>query len=403
MHPTDVVPAEEARAPRRGREGSALLLTVSFVMLTGIVTGALISAAVTHRRMADRSYQRERAFNIAEAGLEAACQIVSFRGDLLPDPYITNGTLNGGNWYCTIDRTSTFTYALSSTGIVNNVKWVVQARRVEQPSWAKYALWMDINGSIYFIGGETFNGHVHSNTQIYFDNPGGDGADFLDRLTSATNTYGGTTNNATFAYGLELNADQDSMANVNFTDLYNTAVSAGYVVTGHTTVVLTGTTMRVTNQRKGWTNFSITVGTNNIMYVKTTTSGTSTNMEGRLMISGKLDGRITFVTEEDVMLRGNLTYANNPTNSGADDAIGLVSKDAPEGEPQLIPTSSTSGTTRMAWRRSGDSRGGSPRCRAGSSPRPARLWARAPPRDGGGGPPAPRSAAGRRAGTARRR
>jgi Tfp pilus assembly protein PilX len=66
-----------------GREGSALILTVTFVLLTGIVTGALLSAAVTHRRLADRSYQRERAFNLAEAGLEAACQLVSARGDLL--------------------------------------------------------------------------------------------------------------------------------------------------------------------------------------------------------------------------------------------------------------------------------------------------------------------------------
>jgi Tfp pilus assembly protein PilX len=327
MKTPDVAPTGLSRR-RPGREGSALLLTVSFVMLTGMVTGALISAAVTHRRMADRAYQRERAFNIAEGGLEAACQIISARGDLLPDPYVTNGALNGGNFYCTIDRTSSFTYALSSTGIVNNVKWVVQARRVEQPSWAKYALWMDINGNIYFIGGESFYGHVHSNTRLYFDETGGDGADFYDRITTATNGYSGTTNGATFAYGLELNADQDSMANVNFTNLLDTATLAGYVVTGHTIVTLTGTTMRVTNQRKGWTNHSITVGTNAIMYVKTiTTGGASTNRSGRLMISGRLDGRITFVTDEDVMIRGHLTYATYPTNAGADDAIGLVSRD----------------------------------------------------------------------------
>lgn len=317
----------QARTARPGCEGSALILTVSFILLAGMVTGALMSAAVTHRRMADRSYQRERAFHVAEAGLEVACQVIAERGDFLPDPYYTNGSLGGAQFSCMIDRTSAYTYAISSTGVANNVKWVVRAKRVEQPSWAKYALWMDINGSIYFVGGEEFNGHVHSNSKVYFSNTGGDGAHFFDRMTSATNSYGGSTNGATFAYGLELNADQDTMASVNFTSLYNTAVAGGIVVTGHTFVVLTGTTMRVTNQRKGWTNFSITVGTNAIMYVATTTGGSSTNRAGRLMINGRLDGRATFVTEEDVMLRGHLTYATHPTNPACDDAIGLVSKD----------------------------------------------------------------------------
>ena len=312
---------------RRGREGSALLISVTFMMILGIVTGAMISAAVTHRKMSKRAYDRERAFNIAEAGLEVACQTISTYGDFLADPYYTNRSMAGGVFRTGIDRTSSYTYAISSTGIVNNVKWIVQARRVEQPSWAKYALWMDTNGVIYFIGGETFNGHVHSNTRVYFDDTDGDGADFLDRMTSAASDYGGTLNGATFAYGLELNADQDSMANVNFTNLQQSAEAYGLVLTGQTVIVFTNTNMRITNSRKGWTNFSTSIGTNNIIYVKDATSGTTTTRPGAIYVSGKVDGRVTIVSEDDTYIQNHLTYAVYPTNSGANDAIGIVSKD----------------------------------------------------------------------------
>ena len=315
------------RSTASGREGSTLLMTVIFILLVGMVAGALVNAAVTHRKHSDRSFQRERAFHIAEAGLEVACQAVSTYGDMMGDPYYTNRTLNGGSFSCGIDRTASFSYVISSTGVVNGVKWIVQARRVEQPSWAKYALWMDYNGAIYFIGGESFYGHVHSNSKIYFDETGNDGADFYDRLTTATNEYGGTLDGATFAYGLELNADQDSMANVNFTSLLESAQSYGLVLTGHTFVTFTNSTMRITNQRKGWTNHSMTIGTNNIIYVKDTTGGLSTNRVGRVHVSGRVDGRITLVAEEDAYLRGHLTYANHPTNSSSDDAVGIVVKD----------------------------------------------------------------------------
>jgi hypothetical protein len=309
------------------RSGSTLILTVSFILLAGMVTGALISAAVTHRRMADRYYQRERAFHIAEGAFESACQFIADGDGVLPAIFHTNGVLGGGQFHCTIRRTSDFSFAISATGVAGNVRWVVEAGRVEQPSWARYALWMDTNGRIYFIGGEEFFGHVHSNSRLYFDNTGGDGADFYDRCTSTENRYGGDTNGATFAYGLELNTDQDSMASVNFTSLYNKAVSVGLVVTGHTFVTLSGGVMRVTNQRQGWTNHTLSVDSNSLVYIASTDDGASSNRAGRLTVSGQVDGRITFVTDDDILLPTHLTYALHPSNAASDDAVGLVSRD----------------------------------------------------------------------------
>lgn len=319
-------PGKVRRARAGGRDGSALLLTVSFIMITGLVTGALLNAATTHRRLADRAYHRERAFNLAEAGFEKACGAIIEHGELLPDPYCTNGTIGGASFACTVTRAADWTYRVASTGESHGVRWTVRSGRVEYPTWARFALWMDVNGPLYFIGGEEFHGHVHANTLFHFDNTAGDGADFYDRCTSAQGSFVGTTNGSTFAYGLELNADQDSLGSVDFSRLQTAARTIGLVVTGQTVVAFTGTAMQVTNERRGWTNHVVTVGTNFVLYVQNDAGG-NPNPEGRITVSGTLNGRITLVSEEDAYIAGHLTCASHPTNAGADDAIGIVSQD----------------------------------------------------------------------------
>lgn len=309
-----------------GRDGSGLIFTMVFVMIAGIVTGAMLNASVTHRKAAARAMFREKAMAAAESGLETIAQRIQSTQAMLPTTYRTNGTVDGCDWAATALKVSEFRFQIYCTGVVNGVKWRVHAARVELPSWSQYALWMHKNGVIYFIGGESFYGWVHSNDRLYFNQAGGIGPYFYDRVTSASNDYGGTTNGSYFAKGLTLNADQDTMASVDFTQLLTAAQTYGTVLTGLTYITFSGTSARVTNPRRGWTNFNLTISTNSIIYVRQGTSGAHTNAD--VQIGGRLNGRLTIAADADFIITNHVTYWVDPrTNASSQNALGLVAKD----------------------------------------------------------------------------
>ena len=310
------------------RAGMGLIFTLFFISVTGLVTGVLLSSAITNQRLAQRHVNRERALNVAEAGLERMCQWIAIKQGILTTPLSMSGTLNGNTWAVSASKVDEFVYRIDSTGDVQGVKWTVHGIRVELPSWAQYALWMDENGVIYFIGGETFYGWVHSNDRLYFSQTGGQGANFYDKLTSAATDYGGTTNGAYFAKGFQMNANQGDIADVDFDRLETAAQTFGLVLDGATAITLQGTRMLVTNSRKGWNKYSVSIGTNSIVYIRNATSGTTSTRPGKLSLGGKLDGRLTIATEDDINITNHVTYAADPrTNSSSDDALGLVSMD----------------------------------------------------------------------------
>lgn len=299
-----------------------------FVAVTALVSGGLLSAALTSRRLAHRDYNRERAMQAAEAGLECMCQTIQQTFGLLPTTVTTNGVLDGVTWSCTATKVAEYRFRLDSTGTVEGVKWCVHAAEVEAPSWAEFALWMDRNGVIYFGGGEVFYGRVHSNDMLYFDVVNGIGPAFYETLSSASNTFGGTTNGSIFDKGFLLNAQQDTMASVDFATLKTQAQTYGNLLSGNTFVTFNGNNMRISNTRAGWTNYNMAIGTNRIVYVQKASTGPTNTSAATLVLGGRLDGRVTFVTEDDISITNNITYASDPrTNAASDDALGLVSYD----------------------------------------------------------------------------
>jgi Tfp pilus assembly protein PilX len=324
---------------QRSEQGSVLVGVMCFLFLaTGLVTTILVLGS-NHRKISQRQVNMEQAMDVAEAGMERGARfmesnVVAITGSSTGN---TNGTgaVGSGTYNFVITRTNTTTYNLTSTGTVNNVSRTVSLRRVYQPTYAEFALWSSNNASLYFKDGEVFNGHVHSNGQLYFDNSGG-GPIFHSYVTSLASSYVGDITGIEFDKGLTLNSYQGSMADVDFnsaasTSLKNIATSNnGLVLDGNTTITLNGGTLSIINTRKGWsTAHTYTLpATENIIYIKDSNTGSVSTQAGTAYLTGgSVNGRLTIVTESDMYVQGNITYASNPvTNPNSDDALGLISR-----------------------------------------------------------------------------
>jgi hypothetical protein len=187
---------------------------------------------------------------------------------------------------------------------------------------------VDDNNGIQFVAADSFYGWVHANTEFRFTPSGGVGPSFFDKATSAATTFQGSTNGSYFEYGLQLGAAQDTMATVDFPSLLTNAhLYGGTVLTGLTTITMSGTIAKVTNSRKGWTNQNVSISGSNMVYVRNAPTA-GVNSTGIVFIAGKLDGRLTVVSDTDIVITNHITYSSNPSNSpSSDDALGLIAKD----------------------------------------------------------------------------
>lgn len=222
-------------------------------------------------------------------------------------------------------------YSIFSVGIAEGVKRIVVIEGLRRRSWAKYALWYGNDQyGCWFIAGEKFYGPVHANIQVNFS---GD-PEFFEPLSSSHHTYGGSTNNVTFHKGFELSAPAGTMATVGFDDLRS---DASLIVTGTTSIGLSGTNLLVSNSRHGWTNEAVTLSPNTLVYVETDLE--DEDGDGDVDLGGTLDGRLTIVAEHDIRITDNIHYAVHPTNNSTD-ALGLVA-----GRNVLIATNAPNNTT----------------------------------------------------------
>jgi hypothetical protein len=150
------------------KSGSALVITLLFMAISAIAAASLLVSSMTQQGLIARQISRERALAVAEAGLERAAQQIADSRGYLGDVTAGSGTINGHRYGYAIFKIGKWSYRIAATGKVDNVKWSVAVDRADLPSWAKYALWMEENGVIYFTGGEEFNGWVHSNDKMWF-------------------------------------------------------------------------------------------------------------------------------------------------------------------------------------------------------------------------------------------
>ncbi len=210
-------------------------------------------------------------------------------------------------------------YTITSVGTVEGSTRTVSLDSARRISWAQYALWSNNNRDLYFKDNEEFQGAVHANTALYFS---GDPV-FNGLVTSAATWYGGSISAVTFNRGFTMGVPSESLASVDFTDLES---KAGLVLSGTTTVNLSGTNMVVSNSRKGWNNATVPLPVNGLVYIEAATGGSESTRPADLNIKGELKGRATFVAERDINIVDHLTYNSDPrTNPRSKDALGLIS------------------------------------------------------------------------------
>ena len=211
-------------------------------------------------------------------------------------------------------------FSVVATGVNNGQIHTIYIENIRQRSWAQYALWSNNNRHIYFKGGEKFYGAVHANTRLYFwGNP-----EFFGEVTSAADTFGGSTNNVVFHLGFEYPVEQQSLSDIDFDELKS---KAAVIFEGETTITLQGTNMVISNSRAGLVNTVTNIPHNSVIYIEDATTGLPDTRSGNVDIKGNLHERLTIATDGDINITDHLQYVDNPlTNSASLDALGLISK-----------------------------------------------------------------------------
>lgn len=226
-----------------------------------------------------------------------------------------------------IRRETTFT--IHSRGDVQGHSRSVTIRGLQTVSWAKYALWYNSESIRLDIkGGESFKGPVYANARFHFvdtDVTTKGRVRFDDTVATTQSGYDVGTYQPIFANPMTLNAPVETMATVDMDELKN---EASLTLEGATTVRVSNATVYITNARKGWNNSIQSVADGGLIYVKNSTSGTTSTKPGNVSMSGSTNGmRLTVVSEGDIKINGHLRYKDNPTNNpSAKNALGLIAK-----------------------------------------------------------------------------
>ncbi len=223
-------------------------------------------------------------------------------------------------------------YQILSEGTVGNISRRVSIDGLHAISWARFALWYHSEAlQLWMVGGETFHGPVHANTEFRFHShqvASHGQTRFFDRVSSTASSYQRLNNsvNPVFDRGIALGAAAQDTTSINFTELHN---DADLVLQGMSTITLDGTNMVVSNSRMGWNNAIQPLPTDGMIYVRTATTGASATRPGDVILAAPdgLQGRLTIVAERDIQITDHVRYRDNPvTNPISSDALGLISQ-----------------------------------------------------------------------------
>lgn len=326
----------QAKQEREDLQGSVLIVAMCLLFIVVGLVITILDVASDHRKIAVRQMNLDQAMYAAEAGIEVGARFMESNLTVMVNS--STGATNGsgsagsGSYSYYICRSNTSTYCIISTGTVNGVKRVVSLLDVYQPTYAEFALWSHLNNGLYFGSGETFNGHVHADDELYFT---GSPA-FYAPLTSDYGTYSGSLSGVYLADGLTLNSYQGTMADINFnsgsSSLKNIASSGGTLsvqIAGNTTITFNGGTVSITNPTKSWVNHSYSIpASGGIIYVANNGSTTGSKAGIIYLQGGAVTGPLTVISENDMYVQNNITYTHNPvTTPTTTDALGLISQD----------------------------------------------------------------------------
>ena len=338
------------KTKRGDSRGSTLIVVMMMTLVSTVAISSVLFSVRARVQRVNKQVQLEQAFYLAEAGVECAAASVAAGNEY--DATLT-GSLGNGSYEANVDCVSSsggaIDVAIQSTGTVGGVSRTVTVHGLRRVSWARYALWYDREAtSLYFAPGDSFKGRVYSKPQMRFSSSGlatKGKVHFYDKVwTVPSDVYCDSGAYPILDYGIVLNAAAQSIASVDFADLkaQTLASSSGLVLNGNATIVLEGTTMKITNIPNGWTNRVVTIPENGIVYAKAysytkTTydyrgraTTTTVNEAGDITVSGPtgLNGQLTLVSENDINIVGHIRYASDPaTNPNSDDKLGLIAYD----------------------------------------------------------------------------
>lgn len=319
------------------REGSTLIVVMGLTLLGATAAASLVWSVNARARQVYKQICLEKAFYVASAGAERAASSVANGNERTTT---MSGTLADGSYSVDVDCESGTGGALEveviSTGTVDGVSRIVRIHGLRHVSWARYALWYNTEATkLWMVPGEVFNGPVASVAQLHFSDSGlptkpqvhfygkvWTGASSIEKASSSVSPA--------FDKGVVLNATIESTTDIDFSELLSTATAGGLVLEGPTTIIVNGSTLTVTNSRKGWTSKTMSFPNNGVLYartVKVTSGSKTTTYTGNVTVSAPsgLTGRLTLIADNNILIADHIRYTSNPTNyPSSTDALGLI-------------------------------------------------------------------------------
>ena len=126
------IPMKQPRTAHRRQQGVVLIVALIMLVLITLISLTTIRSTTMDERMAGNARDRDRAFQAAEAAVQACLsQIKTGTGFLFPvlDP-VTSGTQNwdvDANWTDpTVKNTKSYAVAMSDAGLAENPRCMVE-------------------------------------------------------------------------------------------------------------------------------------------------------------------------------------------------------------------------------------------------------------------------------------
>ncbi len=321
------------------RNEQGVVLVISYLTVTFLIALAAVGfqRSATELRVAERHIDSLQALHMAEGGVDDAHRWMRNQpappaGTARFDPFNGDQPMPRGRFRATIDPDDNNPtryidlFSIEATGEVNGVTVTRRVTKVlSTESFARYSYFTNSellppSTPIWFTSRDHLAGPVHSNDRFniagspVFDGPVTSAADSIN-YRSPPPTGG---NNPQFNGGLTLAAAAVQLPQ-NVTPLRVAASSGGGAwYTGNTTITLRSDgTMLVTNPAMGWVNRSQSLPLNGAIFVN----------GGNVTVSGTLDGQLSIGASHDIIVSGNLRYADDPrVNAQSNDILGLVAE-----------------------------------------------------------------------------
>ena len=234
---------------------------------------------------------------------------------------------NGTSWVYT--ATSFGTGELFRVDAAGGLSSVVSAE-IGHPPWTRYEHYSKQNMPTIGFRGQHF-GMVHiggSETRnLSCDN------EFFDAVTGSSATIEVLACHT--VYNGVYSSLNPNINTIDFSVLQNQAVSGGLLLEGRTSFRLLGDKVAIQNDRLLLGNVWVTnaLPSNGVIYVKDSDTGSSSTRLAKVdfdeLTGGHiLDGQLTIVAENDILIDEHIRYAENPLlNNYSDDVLCLIAQD----------------------------------------------------------------------------